>query len=78
MDGKFFRVRFDSNLFIGLLSGIAMLLLSFGMNCFPGNCFFSFIFENAYLIPCNFKVFEKLCGKEANNTDKDPLGINTK
>ena len=36
MDGKFFRVRFDSNLFIGLLSGIAMLLLSFGVNCFLG------------------------------------------
>lgn len=39
MSGKLFCVRFDSNLFIGLLSGIAMLLLSFGMNCFPGTVF---------------------------------------
>ncbi len=70
MDGKFFRVRFDSNLFIGLLSGIAMLLLSFGVNCFLGTVF-SVLFLRSILDSCNFKVFEKLCGKKANNADKD-------
>ena len=77
MSGKLFCVRFDSNLFIGLLSGIAMLLLSFGMNCFPGTVFsvlflrsILMIFVLGFLYPLYMILFRE-------NQSLSVLGIHT-
>lgn len=77
MSGKLFCVRFDSNLFIGLLSGIAMLLLSFGMNCFPGTVFsvlflrsILMIFVLGFLYPLYMILFRE-------NQSLSVLGVHT-
>ena len=77
MKRKFFNLRFNSDLFIGLSSGITMLLLSFGMNCFPGTVFsilflrsILMIFVLGFLYPLYRVLFRE-------NQNLSVLGIHT-